>query len=47
VICSHGFIKSTSKADKKQVKKAVNIRKEYLKTKKMDVLELGNGELTE
>lgn len=47
VICSHGFIKSTGKADKKQVKRAVNLRKEYLKTKKMDVLELGNGELTE
>ncbi|MFT7338142.1 MAG: hypothetical protein ACI92B_001471 [Marinobacter maritimus] len=42
VICSHGFIKSSKKADKKEVSKALKLQKEYFKSKKLDFLQLDN-----
>jgi len=40
VICSHGFLKSTTKADKKEVKKAVRLRNEYLSSGQLEFVEL-------
>lgn len=38
VICSHGFVKKTQKADRKEVRKAVNLRNQYLETKSLEFL---------
>lgn len=40
VICSHGFLKSTTKADKKEVKKAIRLRNEYLASGELEFVEL-------
>ena len=44
VICSHGFLKSTTKADKKEVKKAIRLRDEYLSSGELEFVELEDDE---
>lgn len=39
VICSHGFIKKTQKADNKEVRKAVSLRKQYLESRALKFLD--------
>lgn len=40
VICSHGFLKTTRKAEKKEVDKAIRLQSSYLESGRLDYLDL-------
>lgn len=44
VICSHGFLKTTQRADKKEVKKAIRLRDEYMSSGELEFVELEDEE---